>query len=140
MNNRLLLDTHILIWFLREPDELDAQLLDDLLYNDKIVMYVSVETLREIVILQHLKKIDMKMNLKQLLGTLAQRNILILGIKVEHVEVLEKLSHPIIDNKPHEDPFDRMLISQAIAEHLTLVSSDKKFPYYKDKNFSLLQN
>jgi PIN domain nuclease of toxin-antitoxin system len=96
--------------------------------------------LREIVILQHLKKVDVKMNLTQLLGALAEHNVRVLDIKVEHIEALEKLSHPIIDNKPHEDPFDRMLISQAIAEHLTLVSSDSKFPYYKDKNFSLLQN
>ena len=139
MNTRLLLDTHILLWVLFDKEQLNKHVYDDI-YDYNIPVYVSVETLREIVILRHLRKIDSKTELKCLLKTLKELNINILEIKKAHVETLEKLSHPIINGKTHDDPFDRMLIAQAISERLTLISSDMKFPYYHDKNFYLLQN
>jgi PIN domain nuclease of toxin-antitoxin system len=139
MKPRLLLDTHVLLWAVTDPSRLDRHVADDI--NDESVsVYVSVETLREIVILQQKGKINYKENLTNLLKVLSEWKIQILDIKIEHVKTLENLSYPVINNKTHDDPFDRMLISQAISEHLTLVSSDLKFPYYNDKNFSLLQN
>jgi PIN domain nuclease of toxin-antitoxin system len=136
---RLLLDTHILLWALFEPEKIDKHVYDDI-YDYNNYVYVSVETLREIVILQHLGKLDYKMDMNSLFVDLEERSIRILDIKREHILTLEKLSHPVINGKSHEDPFDRMLIAQAIYEWLTLVSSDKKFPYYKDPHFELLQN
>jgi PIN domain nuclease of toxin-antitoxin system len=136
---RLLLDTHILLWALSEPDRIDKHVYEDMFDLNNHV-YVSIETLREIIILQYLRKINLEMNLKTVLYQLDDWGIRILEIKTEHVKALEKLSHPVINGKTHDDPFDRMLISQAIAECLTLVSSDMKFPYYQDQNFDLLQN
>jgi PIN domain nuclease of toxin-antitoxin system len=78
--------------------------------------------------------------LKRLLIDLDQGGIRILEIKRKHVEALEKLSHPVFNGKTHDDPFDHMLIAQAISERLTLVSSDMKFPYYSDLNFDLMRN
>jgi PIN domain nuclease of toxin-antitoxin system len=103
-------------------------------------VFVSVESLREVVILQYLGKIDSAITMNYVLRHLDEWGIHILEIKREHILALEKLSHPVINGKSHEDPFDRMLIAQAIYEWLTLVSSDKKFPYYKDPHFELLQN
>ena len=139
MNTRLLLDTHILLWALFDKKQLDRHVYEDI-YDYNIPVYVSVETLREIVILRHLGKIDSKIELRHLLKNLKELNISILEIKKAHVETLENLSYPVINGKTHDDPFDRMLIAQAIYECLTLVSSDMKFPYYHDKNFFLLQN
>ncbi|MCL2327817.1 MAG: hypothetical protein FWC39_04805 [Bacteroidetes bacterium] len=42
--------------------------------------------------------------------------------------------------KGHKDQFDRTIISQAIAEGLTMISADTKFPLYNDKGFDLLKN
>jgi PIN domain nuclease of toxin-antitoxin system len=75
-----------------------------------------------------------------ILRKLADWDISILNVTLDHVKTLEQLSHPVANGRPHEDPVDRMLISQAIFERLTLVSADLKFPFYKDHNFDLLQN
>jgi PIN domain nuclease of toxin-antitoxin system len=112
----------------------------DDIYDSNVPVYVSVETLREIVILRHLGKIGFEMDLASVLSKIHEWEVRILEVKTEHIETLDRLSHPVIEGKPHEDPFDRMLIAQAITEHLTLVSSDRKFPYYKDRHFDLLQN
>jgi PIN domain nuclease of toxin-antitoxin system len=137
--SRLMLDTHILIWALYEPDKVDKHVYEDI-FDHNVPVFVSVETLREIVILRHLGKIGSEVNLASVLRNLDKWNIRILEIKREHVEALENLSHPLINGKAHDDPFDRMLIAQAIAERLTLVSSDMKFPYYLDPHLDLMRN
>jgi PIN domain nuclease of toxin-antitoxin system len=115
-------------------------LLDDILYDDHVLVYTSVVCLQEIVILQHLRKIELKISLRTVLREIEEKNIRILNVQTEHIETLEKLSYPIINGKIHEDPFDRLLIAQAISERITLVSSDQKFPFYKDRGFNLIQN
>jgi PIN domain nuclease of toxin-antitoxin system len=139
-DNRILLDTHILVWLLCDPKLLNSHILNDILYNSRVIVYVSVVSLQEIVILQHLKKIELKINLQKILREISDKNIRILDVKSEHIETLENLSYPIIGGKTHEDPFDRLLISQSISEHITLISADKKFPFYKDKDFYLVEN
>ena len=73
-------------------------------------------------------------------GYLEEKQIQFLDIKPKHIEVLEKLSTPLIGGKEHKDQFDRTIISQGIAEGLTVISADSKFPLYKDKDFKLLEN
>jgi PIN domain nuclease of toxin-antitoxin system len=137
---RLLLDIHILIFLLSDSKQINRHLLDDILYDDHVLVYTSVVCLQEIVILQHLRKIEMKISLRTILKEIAEKNIRILDVRPEHIETLEKLSYPVINGKIHEDPFDRLLIAQAISERITLVSSDQKFPFYKDRQFDLIQN
>ncbi|MDR3219418.1 MAG: type II toxin-antitoxin system VapC family toxin, partial [Dysgonamonadaceae bacterium] len=137
-SGRLLLDTHILLWAFNVPERLDRHVYEDI-FDYNVPVHVSVETLREIVILRHLGKIGFEVDLANILQNLDKWGIRILEIKRKHVEALEKLSHPVINGKTHDDPFDRMLIAQAISERLTLVSSDMKFPYYLDLNFDLMR-
>jgi len=59
---------------------------------------------------------------------------------IEYFQYLEKLSTPFIENNPHKDQFDRTIISQGIAEGLTVISADTVFPLYTDKGFRLLEN
>ena len=72
--------------------------------------------------------------------TTFKKQIQFLDIKSKHIEILEKLSTPYIKNDPHKDQFDRTIISQGIAEELTVISADSVFPLYKDKGFKLLEN
>jgi len=51
-----------------------------------------------------------------------------------------RVSTPFIENNPHKDQFDRTIISQGIAEGLTVISADSVFPLYTDKGFRLLEN
>jgi PIN domain nuclease of toxin-antitoxin system len=137
--NSYLLDTHALIWLLEKDPNLNQNIREDIEYFQH-PYYVSVETLREIVILQSLKKIKLDYILDKIIAYLKEVQIEVLPIEVSHVKVLEKL--PLFHDKGvvHNDPFDRMLIVQAIAERLTLVSSDSKFPPYRDYGLQLLVN
>lgn len=76
----------------------------------------------------------------QIAQILKNHNIKILPIELIHLKTLEHLSITVINGKKHLDPSDRIMIAQAITEKLTFISPDKKFPYYKDRNFILLEN
>jgi len=137
--NSYLLDTHILIWLLRGDSRLNKNVREDIDYF-QYTYYVSVETLREIVILQSLRKIEFSYDIEKIITILTDRQINILSTHINHIKTLEKLPILTINGKRHEDPFDRLLISQSIAGKYTIVSSDSKFPFYKDYGLKLLIN
>lgn len=138
--NGYLLDTHILIWLLKnDREKLNENIQEDIEYFQH-TYYVSVETLREIVILQSLKRISFTPAIDKIITDLQKRQINILSIEPDHIKALEKLPIITINGKKHEDPFDRLLISQAISGKYTIVSSDSKFPFYKDCGLKLLVN
>jgi len=137
--NEYLLDTHILIWLLNNNVKLNENIREDIDYF-QYPCYVSVESLREIVILQSLKKISLTSTIDELTADLQKRQIGILPIELAHIKTLEKLPILVINGKKHEDPFDRLLISQAIAGKYTIISSDSKFPFYKNYGLKLLAN
>ena len=139
MNVGYLLDTHILIWLLDDDDRLDKNIREDIDYFQQ-TYYVSVETLREMVILQSLKKISFMLTIDKVIDDLQRRQINILPIEATHIKALEKLPVLTINGKKHEDPFDRLLISQSIANKYTIISSDFKFPFYKEHGLKLLVN
>ncbi len=131
MSNRYLLDTHILLWFLSDEDKLPKNIRSEIEYFQN-QYFASVETLREIVQLKEKKKIDLELGFHEIMDKLRWFNISIVETLPAHIEALERLS------KHHDDPTDRLLISQAISERLILVSADQKFPMYRDKGFELV--
>ena len=138
--NEYLLDTHILIWLLKNNRvKLNENIREDIEYFQH-TYFISVETLREIVILQSLKKISFASTIDKIIIDLQKRQIGILPVEPNHIKELEKLPVLSIFGKRHDDPFDRLLISQAIAGKYTIISSDSKFPYYKDYGLKLLEN
>ncbi|MDL2262259.1 type II toxin-antitoxin system VapC family toxin [Bacteroidales bacterium OttesenSCG-928-I21] len=136
---RYLLDTHILIWLLNGDERLNKNLREDIDYFQH-PYYVSVESLREIVILQSLKKIKFDFSVEKVAMILTERLVEIINIDINHIKALEKLPVLKINGKEHEDPFDRLLIAQSIADKFTIISSDSKFPFYKDSGLKLLIN
>ena len=132
-----LLDTHILIWLLSKDDRLNKYIREDIEYF-QYPYYVSVESFREIVMLRHLKKISI--SLERAISYLQQFQMTLMPIGLNHVKELEKLPELTFDGEKHNDPFDRMLIAQAIAEKFTLISADGKFPFYKKHGLKLLEN
>jgi PIN domain nuclease of toxin-antitoxin system len=81
----------------------------------------------EITIKNQIGKLTLGLSLEELFEYADRNRIEIIQISYEHLLTLSKL--PI----HHNDPFDRIIISQAIAENLTLVSKDKGFKKYKIK-------
>jgi PIN domain nuclease of toxin-antitoxin system len=117
---KLLLDTHILLWWLADDAALSDHVLDAISNPDNVVS-VSAVSLWEIAIKRRLGKLDMPDDwATHLAGEAFQQ----LPITWRHAQEVENL--PTI----HRDPFDRMLIAQSRVEKLTLVTDDKTIRQY----------
>ncbi len=120
---KLLLDTHLLIWNAREPHRLTSQAFT-LINEPANELFFSAVSIWEIAIKQALCKpgFDIKANIvrRGLLQNLYQE----VPLSSLHAVAVESL--PLI----HRDPFDRILIAQAITEGLTLLTSDARLSQY----------
>ena len=134
-----LLDTHILVWYLQDKTKLSRKIAEDIDYF-QYPYYASVVSLHEMIFLIQEKKIKNYDSIAAIVKAVQENQIQFLDIKPKHIEALEKLSTPLIGQKEHKDQFDRTIISQGIAEGLTVISADSVFPLYKDKGFRLLEN
>jgi PIN domain nuclease of toxin-antitoxin system len=124
---RLILDTHILIWLLEGNSQLSSQAR--LLIEDETnELLVSIASLWEIAIKCNLGRLNIGMPFEAFLQQKVDpEEFQILPIQPEHlVEVARLPLH-------HRDPFDRLLIAQAIAENLSIVSADGMFDAYPIK-------
>jgi len=114
----LLLDTQILLWWMLEPEKLSVPIQRLITRNSCVV---SVASIWEIGIKRSIGKLNVP---PRLLEILKSYKFEILRIEAEHALAAGAL--PMI----HKDPFDRMLVAQALAEDLTLVSADGRMPLY----------
>lgn len=117
-----LLDTHALLWFLFDDPQLPQNTKDLICNSEKI--YVSIASLWEITIKRSIGKLNIHYSASDIAKACNEKAISILGIKPIHLD--EIMSLPSI----HNDPFDRLIISQAKSEGMTLVSRDGKFSGY----------
>lgn len=117
---RLLLDTHSLIWLLDSPETLSEQARLAIAEPGNEV-WVSVISVWEAAIKARTGKLTLPANF---LSAIRESGIGFLGITEE--QALKAADLPM----HHKDPFDRMLIAQAISEGLTLVTRDANLPAY----------
>jgi len=115
-----LLDTHVFLWMLAAPDRLSREAYEVIRSPGRAV-FVSAVSAVEISIKQGLGKLEAP---DQLSLQIAKRGLLELVFRFNHGERLGKLP------RVHSDPFDRMLIAQAIEEDLTIITRDRKFEGY----------
>lgn len=118
---RLLLDTHALLWALSAPQKLPVSLRRALQAAENDV-YASLASAWEIAIKAALGKLDF--DVRTLEDTLAASRIQTLDIGFAHIARVSDLP------RHHGDPFDRMLVAQAMCESLTLVSNDRALAKY----------
>ena len=116
----LLLDTCVLLWWLDDPTLLSEQALTAIKEPDNKII-VSVVSAWEIAIKKALGKLESPENLKQMI---TDSEFALIPIDYEHVWQVKSL--PL----HHRDPFDRLLVSQAATENLTLVTRDPKLKAY----------
>ena len=117
---RLLLDTHALIWTLGDPDRLvpsTRELLEDPAHE----VFVSAASLWEIAIMVGNGKLEVPDNLERAIFAVGFQA---LEIRFPHVRAVRHLP------PHHRDPFDRLLVAQALHEELKLVSRDARMPLY----------
>jgi PIN domain nuclease of toxin-antitoxin system len=120
---RLLPDTHILLWTIAESRRLSATARALIGEPDNELTFSSV-SLWEVAIKTGRGRDDFRIDVSSLRRSLFDNNYAELAVTGAHVAALASLP-PI-----HKDPFDRMLVAQAIVEGLTLVTSDPAVAKY----------
>lgn len=117
-----LLDTHTVLWALREPERLSAGARSAVLAGGSILSVISYWE----VMLKSMKgTLDVGDPRAWWKAALEQLIAIPLILRPEHIDAVRRLPHY------HKDPFDRMLIAQALTEGLTLVSADRNLTRYK---------
>ncbi len=117
---RLLLDTHVVLWWLTDDPALVDEVKD--LIDDEPEVYVSAATVWEIAIKQSLGKLPGPVDLAEQV-----RNAELRELPIRHAHAVTAGRLPPI----HRDPFDRMLVAQALCEGLTLVTRDGHIQKYE---------
>ena len=120
---KLLLDTHILLWAAYTPDRLSAK-AQAMIADTANSLYFSVASLWEVAIKASLGRDDFRVDVAELRLGLVANDYAELAIESAHVLRVPTLP-PI-----HADPFDRILVAQAMAEGFVLVSNDAKLKAY----------
>lgn len=124
---KLLLDTHTLLWWLADDSRL-GPLARDVIADPANDVLVSVVSLWEIVLKARVGKLDA--DIPDVMNAVEQEGFVLLGLATADLLALAKL--PV----HHRDPFDHLLIAQAIVQDATFVSEDRNVGRYPVRVFA----
>lgn len=119
---RLLLDTNVLLWTLAGSPKI--QPVSQLILAPESEVFVSTASLWEIAIKTRIGKLTA--DLTEIRQAVAASGFFELSIRGEHVETIATLP------MHHKDPFDRMIVAQAITEPMRLLSGDRQLAVYTE--------
>lgn len=137
---RLLIDTNIFIYLAVDQDSLSKDvraLLED--YDNNVCM--SVESLRELVVLYNNGGIvskEWKSSHEMLKSLESDYLIDVLPLDANVMDTYSRLR--LNTAQDHRDPSDHVIISHAITLGIPLISSDRKFPFYRSQGLELIEN
>ena len=121
----LLLDTHVALWAITDSPRLSAQ-AREWIESPRATVWVSAATVWEIAIKHGLGRGDMPVSGQEALDYFRQSGYRLLAVQPEHAAAVETLpAH-------HADPFDRILIAQALIEPMRLLTHDSTVARYLD--------
>ena len=122
---KYLLDTHVMLRFLEDSNELSKK-SRKLLIDSKNELFWSSASFWEITVKVSLGKLELEKDWQKQLEREKKLN------RIQDLPIYQKHSEPHL-NLPwhHRDPFDRLLICQAISEDLILITRDKNIQKYK---------
>ena len=123
---QLMIDTHILIWFL-EGNNLLSKPHHQTIANSNNNVFVSIASLWEMAIKISIGKLTLAKPLADVIKQITTENIEILAISPEHTLQVSTLSFH------HRDPFDRIIIAQSQVENLPIMTNDSEFENYAVK-------
>lgn len=118
-----LLDTHSFLWFINGDEQLSEK-AKNAIVDSEVVKYISIASLWEIAIKVNLGKLSLDISYADLRQQVVGNGFEILPITIEHTAALINLE------LHYRDPFDRMIIAQAINEQLTVIGKDENFDKY----------
>ena len=116
-----LLDTHVLVWGVIAPDQLPARVREILTAGD---VKVSVVSYWELMLKKGRQNAIVIHPAAWWDRFVTRASVEVLPVRVSHIDQLQELG------EWHRDPFDRMLVAQAIAEDLTIASKDRLLARY----------
>lgn len=123
-----LLDTQVIIWALENNSQLPRP-IKEIIDNPDHDVFITVVSLWEIAIKRSIGKLKLNYQLEDIQSQVTHKQVDTLSIGMKHLMAVETLDFV----GKHRDPFDRLIISQAIVEDMTLISSDPQFKYYPVK-------
>jgi PIN domain nuclease of toxin-antitoxin system len=118
-----LIDTHAFLWYIDGNPHLSEE-AKAVIDNRESSRYISISSLWEIAIKESLGKLALTKPFETLQEYVIANNFVLLSVAFNHLLQLKELPHH------HKDPFDRLLISQAITENLSIISADQHFKAY----------
>ena len=136
---RVLLDTCVIIDLLTDSDSLGTEVLD--IINDfENRLYISAETQRELIVSFNNKNLLPKYwkTAEEMLVSM-KMDAMVDVLPLTEATMLTYSRLQLNEAMDHHDPSDHVIISHAITEHLTLLSSDQKFPFYRDQGLDLIE-
>lgn len=119
---RILLDTHIALWAVTGSAKLAPEAVKTILDADEV--FVSAASVWEIAIKRSLDKSNMPITSAKALQAFLDAGYRLLEVKAAHAVHVEQLP------RIHKDPFDRMLVAQALCEPLALITRDTVLAQY----------
>lgn len=121
----LLLDTHVALWAITDSPKL-PQKARELIQSPKTTVWISAASVWEIAIKHALGRSDIPVSSHDAVRYFGESGYRFLPVEAEHAAAVEELaSH-------HQDPFDRILVAQALVEPMRLMTHDPKVALYSD--------
>lgn len=121
----LLLDTHVALWAITDSPKL-PQKARDLIASPKTTVWVSAANVWEIAIKHSLGRGDMPVSGQDAIRYFRDAGYRLLSVDAEHAATIEELP------PHHQDPFDRILVAQALVEPMRLMTHDPLVALYSD--------
>jgi len=130
--NEYLLDTHSFLWAIFEPEKLGEKTMA-ILKNPHNTIYVSSITFWEISLKYASGKLELTCTPEKLIQTAYKMGLKTIALSIEEAALFYQLPKLL-----HKDPFDRMLIWQAISHHLIFISKDNQFENYQEYGLKIV--
>ena len=137
---RLLLDTNIYVFMVNDRQSLTKD-VSELIEDPENLKYLSIVSLQELITAFRTKKLlsnIWKSEAEMISFVLNDPSVEIDNTDINVIRTLAALQ--VNEAQDHKDPFDHIIISQAISHRMTLVSSDTKFAFYRKKGLRLIEN
>ena len=121
---KLLLDTHVAIWWMSKQEKLSSK-AKALLLDDANTLYISIVSAWEVAIKTSLGKLpEFDGGVKAFLAEMEDNPVVFLPVRKRHIAMVETLPFQ------HRDPFDRLLVATALVENLTIITADENVRKY----------
>ena len=123
---KLLLDTHTFIWFINGDGRLSTKAKKEILKSSNS-KFISMASIWEMAIKTSLGKLRINYPFKEVFNQIEENGFETLSIISDHTLLVSQLEFH------HRDPFDRLIIAQAIFENMKIISKDESFHKYQVK-------